>query len=105
MAKNYAKHGFKNIIITDLENERISQLAHVFEGYDYTLFTLRVLDDNTLKARVLDESRSSGYRDWQASLKINQELKARKAFPHEEFIDVEGQTVEEIVGILERAIF
>ncbi len=95
--KNYAKHNFKNIIVTDLENKRTEQLAGVFKGYNYTILTLRLSNEELLKKRVVDESRSSGYRDWQESLSINQQLLRREAFPREVFIDIDKQSVDEII--------
>ena len=97
VAKNYAKHGFKNVIITDLNNEFIAQLPELFKDYDFAIYTLRLVDDDLLKGRVLDESRSSGYRDWEKALKINHELKNREPFKNETFIDIAMQTVEQIV--------
>ncbi|WP_143020485.1 AAA family ATPase [Sinosporangium album] len=49
VAKNYARHGFKNIIITDLEDKRIGELAEVYADYDYALFTLRMKDQGLLR--------------------------------------------------------
>lgn len=104
VAKNYAKHGFKNVIITDLNNDFIAQLPELFTGYDFAIYTLRILDDEILKSRVLDESRSSGYRDWEKALKINNELKNREPFKNETFIDIAthplGQIVEQIYSEL-----
>lgn len=97
VAKNYAKHGFKNVIITDLNNDFIVQLPELFEGYDFAIYTLRILDDELLKSRVLDESRSSGYRDWEKAVKINNELKNREPLKNETFIDIATQSVEQVV--------
>lgn len=104
VAKNYAKHGFKNVIITDLNNDFIAQLPELFTDYDFAIYTLRILDDEILKSRVLDESRSSEYRDWEKALKINNELKNREPFKNEKFIDIAthplGQIVEQIYSEL-----
>lgn len=97
VAKNYAKHGFKNVIITDLNNKYIEQLDEIFGDYDYSLFTLRLQNDEVLKARVLDESRSSGYRNWEEALAINESLLNREAFANEVFIDAENQSVDKVV--------
>jgi hypothetical protein len=97
VAKNYAKHGFKNIIITDLESPRIGQLADVYAGYDYIIFTLRLKDKELLKSRVLNTSRSSKYRNYEESLRLNSELYVRTAYPNEAFIEVAEQSVTGIV--------
>lgn len=97
VVKNYAKHGFKNVIITDLNNDFIAQLPELFKDYDFAIYTLRLEDDNLLKSRVLDESRSSGYRDWEKALKINSELKNREPLKNETFIDIATLSVEQVV--------
>lgn len=96
VAKNYVKHGFKNVIVTDLNNEYIKQLPKIFSDYDFVIYTLRVQDKETLKRRVLDSSRSSEYRDWEKALEINDVLQNRPAFQNEVFIDVDGQSAEAI---------
>lgn len=96
VAKNYAKHGFKNVIITDLNNDYIEQLPKIFSDYDYAIYTLRLQDKEALKQRVLAGSRSSEYRDWEKALEINDALQNRPAFRNEIFIDVDGQSVSDI---------
>ena len=102
--KNYAKHGFKNILITDLENKRIAQLKDVFDGFDFVIATLRLPDEEQLKKRVLKESRTSEYRNWKESLSINQHLLARNEFPHEHFIDVRNESIDDIAQSIIRLI-
>ncbi len=97
VVKNYAKHGFKNIIITDLDNKRIKELSNIFGDFDYILFTLRQSDAKNLKSRVLEGSRSSGYRNWEEAVQINQELLDRPAFPNEIFIEVDTQSPPQII--------
>lgn len=66
--------------------------------------TLRVIDEAELRGRVTDESRSSGYRDWQESVRINRHLLQRPPFPNERFVDVRGEPVEEVADrVLELA--
>jgi len=45
---------------------------------------------------VIDESRSSGYRDWQESVRINRQLLLCPPFPNERFIDVYTESIEEV---------
>lgn len=98
VAKNYAKHGFKNVIITDLNNDYIEQLPSIFSDYDFGIYTLRVQDKDALKHRVLDSSRTSEYRDWEKALEINNSLQNRSALKNEVFIDVDGRSVEDVAG-------
>jgi adenylate kinase family enzyme len=98
--QNYAKHDFEGVIVTDLENPRIAQLSKQFKSFDHIVITLRLLDDDLLKERVMDESRLSEYRDWEESQAINRGLFARKPFPNEIFVDIKDQSV----GVLTDAI-
>ena len=95
--KNYAKHGFKNNIITDLENKRVKQLVDVFRDFDFVIATLRLKNEQQLKTRVLDESRPSKYRNWQESLEINRQLFAREALNNEHFVDISIESISDVV--------
>ena len=94
---NYIKHGYRNIIITDLENKRLADLSETYKDIDYKLFTLRVNSDDILKTRVLDDTRSSGYRDWQEAIEINNHLLSRKELDNEIFIDISEESPDTIV--------
>lgn len=100
--KNYARHGYAGIIVTDLDDKRTGQLGDVFGGYDFVIATLRVNDEKELRRRVLDASRSSGYRDWQEAVRINPRLLARPPFPGEHFIDATAGSPEDIAGAIAR---
>lgn len=97
VSKNYAKHGFKNVIITDLNNKYIEQLPTIYADYNFSIFTLIIEDENILKARVLNESRSSGYRDWEQAIKINQSLIDRDAYKNEIFIKLKDKSIEHVI--------
>ena len=87
VTKNYVKHGFGNIIITDLEDKRITELHRHFKNEKYILFTLTVSDDEILKSRIMDKTRTSKYRDVKSAIKINEEILARPLLAKEIRID------------------
>lgn len=87
VTKNYVKHNFSNIIITDLEDKRITELHRHFKKEKYILITLIVNDDKILKSRIMDKTRTSKYRDYEAALKINKEVLTRPLLPKEVRID------------------
>ncbi|HEC94038.1 MAG TPA: hypothetical protein ENI56_01525 [Candidatus Kaiserbacteria bacterium] len=97
VVKNYVKHEFSNVIITDLEDARILELHKNFEDCKYILFTLTVGDDKLLKFRIQNEERSSKYRDWEAGLEINKKILARELLPNEIRIDTGGKPILDIV--------
>ena len=95
--KNYIKHGFGNIVVTDLEDKRILQLEKVFKKEKYILFTLIVDDEKLLKKRIMDKKRSSEYRNWKEGIEINKKISRRKLLKNEIRIDAENNSVEKIV--------
>ena len=97
VVKNYVCHGFEKIIITDLRDHIIQTIPEVFAGYSYRLVTLWTDNDELLKSRVLEESRSSGYRNWQESLEIKRTILARGLMPNEVRFNSEELSVEQLV--------
>ncbi len=86
--KNYVKHKFTNIIVTDLEDKRILELHKHFKKNNYILITLIMNDDKTLKSRILNKTRSSKYRNWKSAIQINNSIKKRALLPKETRIDI-----------------
>ena len=96
VAKNYINHNFSNIIITDLEDKRILELHKNFGEYTYLLTTLTVTDADILKSRVMNESRTSAYRNYKEALSINQAILDRPLLPNEIRIDTTKKSVEQV---------
>lgn len=95
--KNYVRRGFGNIIVTDLRDPVMRQVPRRFARYNYLLVTLWMDDDDALKARVLDETRSSGYRDWQEALALNREIIRRPLRQNEVRFDSGKMSIDELV--------
>lgn len=102
VTKNYIKHGFTNIILTDLEDHRIKEIHKHFPQTNYILFTFTVCDNEVLKSRVMNESRSSEYRDWESAVDINQNIISRSLLPKEIRIDTTKQSIEDVVGVIKK---
>jgi shikimate kinase len=98
VVKNYVRHGFENIIITDLCDHIVQTIPEVFAGYSYRLITLWMDNDELLKSRVLEESRSSGYRNWQESLEINRTILARDLMLNEVRFNSAQLSVDQLVA-------
>ena len=95
VVKNYIRHGFKNIIITDINfDSQILSLPEVFTGLEYRLFTLYANDD-TLKNRILTRDNGNTFRDWESSLKTNALLSSRPLLQNEIRICTENITAAE----------
>ena len=107
--KNYIKNGFKNVIVTDLEDKRISQIQKIYQNYNYIIVTLYTTDDDILKSRVLDASRTSGYREYKKAIDINNVIINRKLYRNEVRLnstedspDMISESVIQIINKLEK---
>lgn len=98
--QNYFKHNYKNVIVTDLKDDKVGRLAEEFNSKDVQIFTLIVNDEKELRKRV-EGPRDSGFKDGQRAVDWNTELVNRETFPDEVKIDNThndpDRTVEEIL--------
>lgn len=98
VVKNYIRHGFKNIIITDINfDSQILRLPEVFDGLEYKLFTLYA-DDDTLKNRILTRNNGNTFCDWESSLKTNALLTSRPLLQNEIRICTDNITAAEVTN-------
>ncbi len=104
LARNYIRRGFANLILTDWRDHLVLQAPRRLRGLRWLLVTLWVSDEAVLKARVLDEGRSSGYRDWQEALALSRSITARPLRKNELRIDCAHKSVDEVVGEIAAAL-
>ncbi len=83
VCKNYIKHGYKNIIISDLDDIRMLDINEVFNGYNYVIISLYSEDDDTIKERILTRDNGNSYKNWEESIGINKLIKNRRTLPNE----------------------
>lgn len=95
--KNYVKHGFNNILITDLRDHVVLTLANVFSEFNYILITLYIDDEDELKQRVLSDRGTNQYKNWGEALDINKTMQKRQLLPKEVRINVTGKSPEEVL--------
>jgi len=95
--KNYKKHHFHNVITSGFTEKDIGELIEVFKEDNFVIITLYLTDDNELKNRVLNESRDSGFRDYESSIKFNKKLRYEVNYLSEYKINNTYQTPEETV--------
>lgn len=104
IVKNYIKKGYRNVIITDLQDFRVQQIPRIFKKENYVIISLIIESDNELKKRVLTESRDSGFRNVKKALAWNKKLKKIKLLKNEFRINNTSnnpeKTVKEILKIL-----
>jgi hypothetical protein len=87
IVRNYFRHGYTNVILTDLEDFRIAEIPIHFRYDDFVIATLVVHDDEELKRRVLIPERDSGYRDFASSIAWNRSILERPNARNEHKID------------------
>ena len=97
VTRNYLRHGFSNILLSDLREPIVRKALRVFARRRLLLVTLICSEEDILKQRVLDETRSSAYRNWQEALALNQTIQRRSPASNEIRLDVARLSVEEIV--------
>lgn len=97
VVKNYTKHGFKNILVTDLEDKRILELDQVFADYNYLIITLTTSSDDELKSRILNKQRQNNYKDFESATRINKNILERPLLKSEVRIDVTNKSIAEVL--------
>jgi chloramphenicol 3-O-phosphotransferase len=104
VTRNYLRRGFAPVILTDLRDPLVQQAPSRLRGRTWVLVTLWVDDDAVLERRVLDETRSSGYRDWQEALDLNHIITRRPPRRNEVRINTTHLTVPAVVEALLAAL-
>ena len=93
IVRNYLSHGYKNIIVHDFQDFRISQLSAEFKNS--VIITL-IADDSELKKRITD--RNDGWKDTTRAIEWNKNLKITLPLPNEYRIDNTKKTKEETLS-------
>ncbi len=99
VTENYLRHGYKNIILTDLSDSRILRAAASFPNIDYRIFTL-FCEDSILQERILTRDNGNEYRDTQAAAVINRAILSRPATEHELRIDTGALSPDETAEVI-----
>lgn len=82
---NYIKHGYENIIITDLRDDKVQKIPKLFENEDHIILSLIVSNDEELRKRITE--RNSGFKNVQEAIEWNNNLQSRPTLPNEHKID------------------
>lgn len=101
--RNYKKHGYENVIITDLTDEKVQRISKELNGLNFIIASLYVTDDNELQKRVLGE-RDSGYKNVAAAVEWNRELINRETVKNEHKIDNTHNNPQKTVDQIEQLI-
>jgi dephospho-CoA kinase len=85
--RNYVSHGYRNIIVHDLNPEHIDFLRQSFQDRSVVTVNLVVASDSVLRMRLL--ARTSGFRNVDLSLEWNRKLRDA-AQPQPDVISVDN---------------
>ena len=102
--KNYVKHGFNNILVTDLRDHIILTLEHEFSNFKYKLITLFTDDEEELKQRVISDRDFNQYKNWEEALQINNTMKNRNLLSTEVRVNVTNKSQEEILDEVKKLL-
>lgn len=100
VVRNYVKYGYRDVVVTDLRDERVRQVPEVFGDLQYRIVTLALADDSELRRRV--GARREGFVDVNAAVAWNAAVRARPALPREAKIEVDGRSPEELLEAIRR---
>ena len=98
--KNYIKHKYRNIFVSGFTEKDIDKVLNEFKDSKYIIITLFLTNEEMLKQRVLTESRDSGFRNFEESIKFNKRLREELKYPNEHKIDNTNQTPEETANYI-----
>ena len=83
--RNYLSYGYRDVIVDDLQDWRIADLAEAFDDRDCRIVTLLLNDVDEHRRRI--ESRNAGWRDVERAVAWNREVTDRMRLAHETRID------------------
>jgi len=84
--RNYIKHGYKNVFVEDLEDDKVQKISELFNDDNFLIVSLILASDDELKKRVLG-GRDSGYKNVEAATAWNKNLIKRAPVKNEVRLD------------------
>jgi hypothetical protein len=85
--RNYLKHDYDTILVSDLEDHRIQQIPSLFKSQQFVIISLVISNDEEHRRRILDPDRDSGYRDYTTAIAWNHALIERPQLANEHKFD------------------
>jgi hypothetical protein len=93
VAKTYCRHGHRYVLLSDFRLDTLARVGELLADVPYLFVVLHNSDEALLTSRVLDESRTSGYRDTVAAIALNAQY-LRLEWPNSFLIDTGNASVE-----------
>jgi len=98
VSKNYIKHGFENVILSDLNDARMLDIPMQFGEVHYIIITLFSERDDVITDRILTRDNGNDYKNFEESIATNKKIIGRALLPNEYRIRSDNQTVEAITA-------
>lgn len=94
MAFCFHKLGYKNIIISDLDDLRTADIPIDFKSYNFITLKLVCSDMKQLENQM--KNRPNGLIDFELQRKCNEKVMKRELLPNEHIIDVTGKNEKQV---------
>ena len=99
VVKNYVKHGYKNIILTDIRDNLITKIPSIYKNYSYHIFTL-IPSVETIKNRINQRKiDDQGFSEISLALKSNDYWNKSSLTKQTKF-HLKNETPEEIANLI-----
>ena len=83
VAKNYLRHGFEYILLSDLNDVRLLDIPVVFEHNPFLIMTLVSENEELIKERILTRDNGNSFKDVDQALSIHRLINHRALLPNE----------------------
>lgn len=96
MAQCFHRLGYKNVIISDIDDLRTADIPIVFKGSRFLTLKLVCSDPQQLRAQMKNRP-EGGLIDYELQEKINKKMLARPALINERTLDTAGLNAEQVL--------
>jgi len=97
VARNYVRHGYRNIVATDFRDHRLATIPQEFADLSFRIVTLVLRDERELRRRLGD--RLIGFRNADEAIAWNTAVRERPTLPHEVRIEADGLSVDDLIEL------
>ena len=95
MALCFQKLGYRNIIVTDLDDLRTREIPMAFRGFRYLTLKLICTDPAELQSRMA--GRENGLVDYELQRKLSEKMLSRPLMVNEQLLDTTGLDEEQVL--------
>jgi len=104
VARNYRKHGYENVLLSDLNDARMLDIPIVFGDASYVIITLYSENGDVLRDRIMTRDNGNEYRNFEEALAINRMITERRLLPNEYRIRSDNQSPAQITERIQAII-